>query len=310
MSSSSFGTAQVIAEKQTNSFRLAIAGGRVFWATRGEALANVPGGLHSVAVTGGAVTHHSTVATYAVKSAQGKLYWSDDAGIHSMSPDGSDPKLVVKAETNPAHDLAIGGGFAWLSLPYGAAYPFARAPLAGGPVEPLPMTATVSVGYLTATDSTVYVEVAASSDPFLFQVPMADPTAASSAVNNVLFAQMAFDAQHLYFATPTGPSRLPLAGGAPEALGSFESVAGVAVEPHAAYVTSDPSNGCLEGAGQVHRIDLDTKEVKLIADGQTCPSGIQIDASGVWWVNAGTTLDATYALNDPETGSLMFAKRL
>lgn len=290
---------------QTNCFRIALAGGRVFWASRGDSAASVPGSLSSVPLAGGSPTTHHEGTVAAVKPFGAQVLFADRATetIYIMEADGT-KKTTFVAPAGPVIDLAPGGEYLWWTAD---APDFQRALLTGSAAQVLADLPSTNFYYLIGTGAYVFALASTGSDPALRRVKIGDPNFDVVAPTAAL-TQLAVDATYVYFGTPSGVSRVAFDSSSPEALATVDGPNAIALDQDALYVTTDASKSCTAGGGQVLRIPFDTKTVEVLADKQDCPSGIAVDASGVYWVNAGSRTGGP--LNDPGTGALMRAKRL
>jgi hypothetical protein len=307
---SSFGPPEVLADKQTNCYRVGIAGGRVFWNSRGSVDGVVPGGLFSIPLDGGTIETHHASGVYALKVISNQIYFSDVTTIFVMQNDGS-AKSPLVANAGTALDVATQNTTLWFSTDPGkGTATLQNAPITGGPAVEVVSSGSAYFTYLAAKDQVLYAVVLQTSGAptSLYRIPIEGGQ--SEVVSDAHTAQLSMDAQHVYFASQLNPLRFALSGGSPvEIMGDQAGVAGTAVDADALYVTADESQTCEAGTGKVWRIPFATKTPELIADGLDCPAGIAVDASAVYWVNAGTHLTVP-SYSDPETGTLMRAKRL
>ncbi len=308
--SGNFGPAEMLIDNQTATFRIALGGGSVFWASRGAPLSTETGSLQSIPQAGGAATTVDTGNILALRTSTDSVFWANgDANtIFAKGLDGS-PKYVVTPAEQVA-DVVIAGGDLYWTAAGGDGSPFNRVSLPGGVPVPLVSQSTASATpffYMTADDSDVYMVTSSNSNLTLYFLSLSEAMGAQFADLGSNLPLLALDANYLYTASAAGVARyVRVPDSPPEPLGSLPGSYGIAVDADAAYVTTytDPCNAA---DGIVYRIPFSTMIPTPIAQGQTCPNGIAVDASGVYWVNTGILQGSTYLTG---TGQVMKAPRI
>ena len=298
----------MLANSQTASFRVVARNGTVFWNSRGGSFQPQPGSLQSIPNTGGTPNPIATGDVRGITTSASSIVWADatTSTIYSANLDGSNTQPITSA-TDVADVLAIGSDVYW-TIATGTSGGFKRIPLAGGaPVDLVP-TSNNQFYYLAGDAADVYAMGLVNGSPSIVFLPLQGGSGAVFADASDL-VPLAVDGSHLYTVSSDTVVRYPRTqGSTPETLAPIAGAFAVAVDADAAYVTA--SDGlCESNSGSVYRIPFDTKVPQELASGQACPSGIAVDAQGVYWVNPGVRP----ASGEPFTagsGQLMRAPRL
>jgi hypothetical protein len=245
----------------------------------------------------------------AVTTTSSLVLWADRTtdAIYSASLDGGSVKSVVAAEN--VSDLRVTGDTLYWISGETSGSPFQKVSLSGGsPAEVVPAGNTL-FAYLEM-DATAMYAVGFSltgAGTQLYHGPFTGDPLPPVTLDRIVPPSL--DPSFVYVGSQGALNRVSRASGAVELMAALPYAFGTAVDADAAYVTVDsPTGNCAAAEGSVYRVPFDTMQPAVLASEQACPSGIAVDASGVYWVNAGT--GSGMDLPDAGTGQLMRAPRL
>jgi hypothetical protein len=279
-----------LASGQRSPFTLAIDGDSVYWANDGAQDPNDVS-VAKVPLGGGAVT----ALVSGVKAANGiavdrsRVYFcglvSDAVQLVSVPLAGGLPSVLATGFTNDP--IAVGPRGVYGSGPGR----ILAAPLAGGAASPVVPDGTLDL----SSFATYGIAVDAHS---VYWTLFGDPTSVMKApieggpATTLTSAAgpgegLAVDADFIYFATGQGVMKVPLVGGAPTMLSSSPA-AGIAVDAAYVYFTN-----FYAGPGAVRKVAKSGGATITLATGQLLPWGIAVDATSVYWTDAGNENGAT-----------------
>jgi hypothetical protein len=279
-----------LASGQPSPYTLAIDGDSVYWANDGAqndgdvSVAKVPLG-------GGAVT----ALVSGVRSPNGiavdrsRVYFcglgADSVQLLSVPLAGGPLSVVATGFTNDP--ITIGPLGVYGSGPGR----ILAAPLTGGAARPVVPDGTLDPSsfetYGIAVDAhSVYWTM--FGDPMsVMQAPLGGGPAKTLTSAAGPGEGLAVDADAIYFATGRGIMKVPLTGGTTTVLSSWPA-AGIAIDTAYVYFTNFDA-----AEGAVRKVAKSGGATITLATGQLLPWGIAVDATSVYWTDAGGDSAAT-----------------
>ena len=285
-----------LAAGQDTPYGIAIDFTSVYWANYGSFGSN-DGSVMKVAIDGGPpITLVSGVnAANGIDVDAASVYFAaapvNRTSLMKVPLNGGDPQGLASNFMNDPFALGPGGIFGTGSVGGGGDLTIVRVPLTGGatipvvPASTLPQTAS---SYGIAVDASNVYWTSFRNPCTVYGAPLAGGTPTTLATVDGPCFGIAVDATNAYFDAGSAVMSVPLNGGTPATLTTSSSPHGIALDDSSVYFTDFDST--------VKKVSRTGGPAESLATGQAQPCGIAVDATSVYWVNAGAT---------PGTGSVM-----
>jgi hypothetical protein len=279
-----------LASGQLSPLTLAIDGDSVYWANNGAqnggdvSIAKVP-------LEGGAVT----ALVSGVKEADGiavdrsRVYFCGmgPQAVQLLSVPLGGGQLSVVANGFMNDPIAVGPRGVYGSGPGRILV----APIDGGAASPVVLDGTFDPSsfetYGIAVDAHFVYWTMFMDPTSVMKAPIDGGPATTLASTAGAGFGIALDADSIYFATGEGVMKVPLTGG-PTMMLSSSPAAGIAIDAGYVYFTNFNL-----GTGAVKKVAKSGGATTTLASGQLLPWGIAVDATSVYWTDAGDEIGAT-----------------
>ncbi|EYF01382.1 Hypothetical protein CAP_8313 [Chondromyces apiculatus DSM 436] len=252
---------------------LAVTHGALFWTEAS------PGRVSSIPSSGGARTDHATSpAPHALAVEGDTLCWTDSVAAEIVALDLTSGVTSVLATNQPsAYALALAGGFAyWTTYEVGEVL---RIPRSGGPLEHIASSQVGAFGLAVGDHHVYWVNqdggaiLRSPLDGDALPEPIATECPAPRAI--------AVDESHVYWIDNVGIMRHDTLAGGP-----LVPLTEPPVSPHS-FVLGGAYLYSTDEDGTIRRIPTAGGEPLSLAVDQALPSAIALDATHVYWHNAG-----------------------
>jgi hypothetical protein len=293
-----------LASGQASPYVIAVDAQNVYWANWGSfndldgSVTRIPlgGGTPTVLVPKLRAPGGIAVDATSVYFTGGQALAAGGPGLFKVPLAGGVPVALATGFINDP--IALGAGAVYGSgTQDSAGTTIISTPLDGGTVRSVVPASALQQSFATygiTTDATSVYWTTFSAPCAVMKAPLGGGApVALATVSSGAGSGIAVDASHVYAGAGQTVVKIPLAGGAPVTLATSGGQ-GIAIDESYVYFTNFSSSG------KVQKVAKSGGPAIVLATDQSMPWGIAVDATSVYWVNAGNESGQA-----PWTGSVM-----